>query len=110
MFWFDKAGTQAVEDLWLKQPNPVDSRPRQSRLRSRRATFKQATNQTIGVVPVLIKKKDVNDYFAARKGRHPLSVNQASAVASTKSSNVKRANKSSSVVASINVPERRRQP
>jgi hypothetical protein len=44
---------------------------------------------------VLIKKKDVNDYFAARRARHPLSVKQASAVAATRSSNLKRASKAS---------------
>ena len=53
---------------------------------------------------MLIKKKDVNDYFAARRGRHPLSFKQASAVVATTSSNVKRANKGSSPAASINVP------
>jgi len=41
----------------------------------------QARNRTIGVVPVLIKKKDVNAYFAARKGRDPLSAKRASPVA-----------------------------
>jgi len=40
-----------------------------------------ARNRTIGVVPVLIKKKDVNDYFAARRGRHSLSVKQTGPVA-----------------------------
>jgi hypothetical protein len=53
---------------------------------------------------VLIKKKDVNDYFAARRARHPLSVKQASAVAATRSSNLKRAGKASST-APIEVPE-----
>lgn len=52
---------------------------------------------------MLIKKKDVNDYFAARKARHPLSVKQASAVAATRSSNAKRASKASSA-APIHVP------
>jgi hypothetical protein len=52
---------------------------------------------------VLIKKKDVNDYFAARRARHPLSVKQASAVAATRSSNVKRASKAPSA-APIDVP------
>ena len=31
---------------------------------------------------MLIKKKDVNDYFAARKARHPLSAKRAGPVAS----------------------------
>jgi hypothetical protein len=53
---------------------------------------------------VLIKKKDVNDYFAARRARHPLSVKQASAVAATRSSNVKRASKAPSS-APVDVPE-----
>jgi hypothetical protein len=53
---------------------------------------------------VLIKKKDVDNYFAARRGSHPLSAKRASAVAATKPSNVKRANKSSSLAAPINVP------
>ena len=53
---------------------------------------------------MLIKKKDVNDYFAARRGRHPLSVKQVSGVAATMSSSVKRANKNSMTAASINVP------
>jgi hypothetical protein len=52
---------------------------------------------------VLIKKKDVNDYFAARRARHPLSVKKASAVAATRSANVKRASKVSPD-ASIDVP------
>jgi len=52
---------------------------------------------------VLIKKKDVNDYFAARRARHPLSVKQASAVAATRSSNVKRASKAPSA-APIDMP------
>jgi hypothetical protein len=52
---------------------------------------------------VLIKKKDVNDYFAARRARHPLNVKQASAVAATGSSNVKRASKASSA-APLDVP------
>jgi len=34
---------------------------------------------------VLIKKKDVNDYYAARKGRHPLSGKPASAPEPAKS-------------------------
>ncbi len=52
---------------------------------------------------MLIKKKDVNDYFAARRARHPLSVKQASAVAATRSSNVKRASKAPRA-AQIDVP------
>jgi hypothetical protein len=32
---------------------------------------------------VLIKKKDVNEYFATRRARHPLSVKRASAVPAT---------------------------
>ena len=52
---------------------------------------------------MLIKKKDVNDYFAARRARHPLSVKQASAVAATRSSNVKRASKAPSA-APIDMP------
>jgi hypothetical protein len=35
---------------------------------------------------MLIKKKDVNSYFAARRSRHPLSVKQASAPQATNSS------------------------
>src|SRR4051794_1113506 len=73
---------------------PSDSRLRQSWLRSRRAPFKHATE--LLELSVLIKKKDVNDYFAARRARHPLSVKQASAVAATRSSIVKRASKPSS--------------
>lgn len=52
---------------------------------------------------MLIKKKDVNDYFAARRGRRPFNVKQASSVAATRSSSVKRANKNSSPAAAINV-------
>jgi hypothetical protein len=52
---------------------------------------------------VLIKKKDVNYYFAARRARHPLSVKQASAVAATRSSNVKCASKRPSA-APIDMP------
>ena len=52
---------------------------------------------------VLIKKKDVNDYFAARRARHPLSVKQAGAVAATRSSNAKRAGKAMSA-APIDMP------
>jgi hypothetical protein len=52
---------------------------------------------------MLIKKKDVNDYFAARRARHPLGVKQASALAATRSSNVKRASKASTE-ASIDAP------
>jgi hypothetical protein len=32
---------------------------------------------------VLIKKKDVNDYFAARRGNHPLSVKRPGPVSAT---------------------------
>jgi len=51
---------------------------------------------------VLIKKKDVDDYFAARRGKHRLSREQASAVLPNKPSSVKRANKGSGPPASIN--------
>jgi hypothetical protein len=53
---------------------------------------------------VLIKKKDVNDYFAARRSRHPLSPKQASAIAATRSSQVKRGSKTSSSPAANDVP------
>ena len=54
---------------------------------------------------MLIKKKDVDDYFAARRGKHRLSRKQSSAVPPTKSSSVKRANKGSSPAALTNVPK-----
>ena len=53
---------------------------------------------------MLIKKKDVDDYFAARRGKHRFSRKQASAVAPTKPSSVKRANKGSSPDPTIRVP------
>ena len=53
---------------------------------------------------MLIKKKDVNDYFAARRSRHPLSAKQASAVAVTRPLNVKRDSKGSGSAAPVDVP------
>jgi hypothetical protein len=53
---------------------------------------------------VLIKKKDVDDYFAGRRGRHRLSPKQTTAVTATESSIAKRANKSSSLAAPIKAP------
>jgi len=53
---------------------------------------------------VLIKKKDVNDYFAASRGRRRASGKQPSVVPPTRSSSVKGANKGSSPAASINLP------
>lgn len=53
---------------------------------------------------MLIKKKDVDSYFAARRGSHPLSRKQVSAVAPTKFSNVQRADKNSGPPAPIDVP------
>ena len=50
---------------------------------------------------MLIKKKDVNDYFAARRGRHPLSVKRAVPVAAPAKN--KRDRKVSSAVP-VNVP------
>jgi hypothetical protein len=53
---------------------------------------------------VLIKKKDVNDYFAARRSRHPLSPKQASAVAATRPMIVKRDSKASGSAAPVDMP------
>lgn len=53
---------------------------------------------------MLIKKKDVDDYFAARRGKHRFSRKQASAVAPMKSSKAKRANKGLSPAPSIKGP------
>ena len=53
---------------------------------------------------MLIKKKDVNDYFAARKASHPLSVKHTSVVAATKSTKVKRDSKASSAAGAIDAP------
>jgi hypothetical protein len=44
----------------------------------------------IGVVPVLIKKKDVNEYFATRRAGHPLRARRAGAVPATDPSKEKR--------------------
>ena len=55
---------------------------------------------------MLIKKKDVNDYFAARRGRRRPGGNQPSVVPPAKSSSVKGANEGSGPGASINVPRR----
>ena len=69
-----------------------------------RTSTLQARNRTIGVVKVLIKKKDVNDYFAARRSRHPLSPTQASAVAATRPMIVKRDSKASGSAAPVDMP------
>jgi hypothetical protein len=53
---------------------------------------------------VLIKKKDVNEYFAARRGEHRLGRKQASVAAASESSNVKLATESSSPAVPINMP------
>jgi hypothetical protein len=53
---------------------------------------------------VLIKKKDVESYFAARRARHPLSPKQANPLAATKSSKVKHDSKTTSLAAAIEVP------
>ncbi len=53
---------------------------------------------------MLIKKKDVNDYFAARKASHPLSVKHTSVVVPPKSAKVKRDGKASSSAAPIDGP------
>ena len=42
---------------------------------------------------MLIKKKDVNEYFAARRASHPLSAKRASAVQATNPIKVKRDSK-----------------
>lgn len=60
-----------------------------------------STQPNHGSVPVLIKKKDVNDYFAARRGRHPLSVKRAVLVAAP--SKNKRDTKASTAVL-VDVP------
>ena len=52
---------------------------------------------------MLIKKKDVNSYFAARRGRHPLGAKQVNALAAIESSKVKRDSKAPSA-APIDVP------
>lgn len=53
---------------------------------------------------MLIKKKDVNAYFAARKASHPLSVKHTSAVAATKSAKIKRDGKASISAVLMDVP------
>ena len=53
---------------------------------------------------VLIKKKDVDSYFAARRGRHPLSAKPAGAVPAANSPKVKRSSKTSISAAEIGVP------
>ena len=47
-----------------------------------------ASNQAIGVVPVLIKANDANDSFTDRSDRHSLGTGQANVVAPSKSSSV----------------------
>ena len=53
---------------------------------------------------MLIKKKDVNSYFAARRNRHPLSPKQTSAPEPTKSSKDATDGKVMSPAGAINVP------
>ena len=50
---------------------------------------------------MLIKKKDVNDYFALRRGRHPLSVKQAGPVAAPSKD---RRDRKASSAAPVDVP------
>lgn len=71
---------------------------------SKRAPFKHATDRC-ELSNMLIKKKDVHDYFAARRGKNRLSDKQASAVPPTKSSSVKRANKGSGPADSVSLPK-----
>jgi hypothetical protein len=52
---------------------------------------------------VLIKKKDVNSYFAARRASHPLGVKQGNALAATKSSKVKREAKAVTAAGAMDV-------
>ena len=54
---------------------------------------------------MLIKKKDVNDYFAARRSGHPLSAKPARAVAATKPAKVKRGSKAVTSTGAIGVPD-----
>lgn len=56
------------------------------------------------IVKMLIKKKVVNDYFAARRGRHPHSAKPASAVAADKPSKVKRGSKTVSSMGANGIP------
>jgi hypothetical protein len=52
---------------------------------------------------VLIKKKDVNSYFAARRASHPLGVKKASVPAATKTSKVKRGSKAVNLAGALDV-------
>jgi len=54
---------------------------------------------------VLIKKKDVNDYFAARRSGHPLSAKPARAVTATKPPKVKRGSKAVSSTGATGIPD-----
>jgi hypothetical protein len=52
---------------------------------------------------VLIKKKDVNDYFAARRNRHAFTPKEKSAVATATSSKVKRDCKASGTATPVDM-------
>jgi hypothetical protein len=82
--------------------HPV-SGPLQSPL-SLQTSAVHARNRTIGFV-MLIKKKDVNEYFAARRRGHPLSAKPAPAGAPTRSSKVKPGSKAVSSTRAIGIPD-----
>ena len=54
---------------------------------------------------MLIKKKDVNDYFAARRSAHPLSAKPARAVAAIKPLKAKRGSKAVSSAGVTGIPD-----